>query len=158
MRVDHLMYAEDFKLLVKRLETLKSEDIDPNIAKFVSMVNLSQELVTIFSCEGHKGKKNGSVGYVMFGVRDRKHIEKLYELVREEFGEDQHLVSLAMTTRLNIVRPQQSAGKRGRWYAVWNLSWKHNLLVTRQDGWIYLEKAAVKFLLWVKEYNAYKNS
>lgn len=149
MRVDHLMYADDFKLLVKRLEETETKDIDEKIRSFVRMVNFSPALVTIFSCQGHPNKRIHYNGSVMFGVRNKDHMYKLYDLIRAEFGEHQHLVGLTMTTTPGL-KTNSKTGKRP-WWAVWNLHWKFNKKLTRQQGWQHLENAGVKFLKWLKE-------
>lgn len=150
MRVGHLMYAPDFRRLKGRLAAIDHSQLDPNILGFLVKANCSDELVTIWSCEGHKGSRRWNTGYVMFGVRDQDHIYKLYDLIRKEFGEHQHLVGLTMTTRLNFTIPKNPRTGLYEWFAVWNLSWKKNTKFTREQGWAAIEAAGVNFLNWLE--------
>jgi len=150
MRVEHLMYVDDFKLLRGRLSVVQEKDLDPHIVPFLIAANSSDELVTVWSCEGHRGSRRWNKGYVILGVRDRDHMYKLYDLVRQEFGESQHLVSLNMTTRLNFVKGKNPKTGMYGWFAVWILNWKHDKNVSREKGWEHLEAAGVKFIEWLK--------
>lgn len=151
MRVEHLMYADDFKLLRHRLTFIQEKDLDANIVPFLTAANCSDELVTIWSCEGHRSSRRWNTGYVMLGVRDRDHMYKLYDLVRQEFGDNQDLVGLTMTTRLNFTKPKNPKTGKHEWFAVWNLYWKHrNKHVSREQGWEHLTAAGEKFIEWLK--------
>lgn len=155
MRVEHLMYAKDFKLLKARLSNIDENTIDSEILEFIVNANCSDQLVSIWSCQGHQDDDSG---YVMFGVRNLAHIYKLYELITWEFKDNQHLVGLTMTTRQNFVAPpNKRTGKQG-WYAVWNLYWKSNEEVSRQQGWEFITKASRNFQNWLEEQAAFKLS
>lgn len=152
MRVDHLMYAKDFKLLVARLGSLKKSNVDSGIAEFLTMVNLSPELVTIFSTEGVPSKPGFGTGRVVFGVRDRKHIEKLFELVASEFGERRNFVKLNMVYRTNPAQLRDPKTGRLNMCAMWDLQWGYRAdSVTQHMGCCYLQQAGIKFLHWLKE-------
>lgn len=150
MRVSHLMYAKQFKLLRERLSGITLADIDPKIANLVVAINKCDDLVTVFSCQGHDDKEDWDTPYVMVGVRNFDHMYKLYEFACWEFGKNKHMLNLSMTMRQDFLSPpHKRTGERG-WWAVWNISWKVSTEVTREMGWTYMDLASARFEEWLQ--------
>jgi len=146
----HQMHAKDFKILCLRVDELPEEAIDEKVRPLVKAINASNDLVTVFSCQGHPEDQEWNIGYVMIGVRNLDHIEALYQRIRWKFGENQHLVSVSQTTRQNCFKPAHKRTGKFEWYPVWNLSWKTNSVVTREQGWEWISEAAKDFEEWLK--------
>lgn len=146
----HQMHATDFRLLCARADELEEKDIDEKIRPLVKAINASDGLVTVFSCQGHEEDAEWNQGYVMIGVRDLDHMEALYQRIRWKFKDNQHLVGVTQTTRQNFLgKPIKRTGKQP-WWPVWNLHWKLNSVVSREQAWEWVNEAAIDFEEWLK--------
>lgn len=143
----HLMPEETFQRLKARWEKafkhLGDPDVfDPKIVKAVVCMNTIDELVSIFSCQGHPTEKDRlDLGYIMFGVRDPSWLYRFYEKLGVKAGREKHLIRLTMTHRIDVTLPKEEEA----WYPVWNLNWPVRLSKA-EKYWDWVNEAAEETL------------
>lgn len=142
----HRMHMSDFRVMRQRADTVPLEAIDTNIRSLVLAINKCPDLVTIWSCEGHDDNPGWDKPYIMIGVRNPDRIEELMYLFRRHLGNQQHLVGITQTARVNFLRaPHPRTGKE-YWIPVWNLNWKVVEGFDREAGWAVADKVAKAFV------------
>jgi hypothetical protein len=147
---NHRMHATDFRVMRNRADHLPLSAIDEKIQSLVLAINKSPELVTLWSCQGHDDNSGWDEPYIMIGVRDPDHIDELSRLFRHHLGEQQHLMGITQTSRINFLKqPHPKTGKHF-WFPVWNLHWKVTPEFNREAGWAVAAKVAEDFVRYLE--------
>lgn len=142
----HLMSEDAFRRLKERWDKCVERINDPKmvdveITLSMLLLNKLDELVTIFSCQGHPTpQKPRAVGSMMFGVRDPKAVYRFYELLKETLETEKQAVSLVLQYKKDITlrgTPNQP------WYPVWIVRWQI-LHETAAETWLKVNNAAVQ--------------
>lgn len=146
----HRMHATDFRLLRHRAHVIPPSAIDARILPLIQSINKCEELVTIWSCEGHDDNPGWDEAYIMLGVRNPDHIDELARLFRWFMGDNQHLMGITQTMRANFLRAKHPKTGEEFWWPVWNLHWKTAPGFDREAGWTVADKVAKAFVEYLE--------
>lgn len=146
----HLMPEDSFKRLKARWDNFVKHIDDPKLADVeitlsMLMLNKVDDLVTIFSCQGHPtAERPRAVGSMMFGVRDPKPVYRFYELLQTALSANTKEIQLVKL----IIQRKRDVTLRGivdptPWYPVWTVTWDVNL-DNAAETWLQVNNAAVQ--------------
>jgi hypothetical protein len=134
---------------VEHIDNPKLADVEITLSML--MLNKLDDLVTIFSCQGHPTEeKPRAVGSMMFGVRDPAPVYRFYELLQDNLGSNTQVVRLTLQRKKDVTM-QRTVPQP--WYPVWIVNWDVNIQ-NAAEVWLQVNNAAIQVAAEYKGVNS----